>query len=802
MFAMSGTTVYGYNLTNSLRVRSDAGAYLNRTPASSGSQSRWTWSGWIKRGKLGSTQTIFSAYSASDYQTYINFTSSDTLQFYNVWGGATSTQNLITTQVFRDCSSWYHIVIAVNLNASNMSDAVQISVNGVRVTSFGTSSFTNAFQAGAINGAFAHAIGQYATQNTNYFDGYLTEINFINGQQLTAPYFGSIGVNGIWQPIAYTGSYSTNGFYLPFTDNSALTTSSNVGLGKDFSGNGNYWTTNNISITSGVTYDSMTDVPTLTSSTQSNFCVLNPLSGTTGSLYNCNLYYAGPGAYGSRMGTMSLPTSGKTYFEVTIMSAPYTPRGASTAYNWVGVCFSTNFNVSGSPNSSNVNGVMLGDNGFLNNFGATSSDTGYAISSGNIIGVAIDTGANTYTFYRNNSVIATGTMSVTAGTSLSPLHISYDASYGGMQMNFGQRPFTYTPPTGFKALTTFNLPIPTIKVGNKYMDATLYTGNGSTQSVVNASGFQSDFIWIKSRSSTGNSSLTDSVRGVNSQLFSNLTDAAGSQTDQVTAFNSNGFSLGPNSAGTGSTNVNTVTYVGWQWQAGQGTTSSNTSGSITSTVSVNATAGFSVVTWTANGSANQSIGHGLGVAPSVVLVKDRTTVNNWNMWFTGFSANEYLQLNTTIAKGSFSTLWYQVPTSTVFYVGTSGTAANYQNGDQYVAYCWTPIAGYSSFGTYTGNGSTNGPFVYTGFRPRFVLWKNTTSASVWAMLDSARGPFNENKTVIQPQSSGGEGDAANGYDFLSNGFKVRNTDVNWNQNGDVYIYMAFAENPFKYTLAR
>jgi hypothetical protein len=283
-------------------------------------------------------------------------------------------------------------------------------------------------------------------------------------------------------------------------------------------------------------------------------------------------------------------------------------------------------------------------------------------------------------------------------------------------------------------------------------------------------------------------------------LVSNSNAAETTDTQGLTAFNTNGFTVGTD------TNYNNLsaTYVAWQWQAGQGSTSSNTNGTITSTVSVNASAGFSVVTWTANASANQSIGHGLGVAPKFVIVKDRTTSNNWNVWFTGFTADEYLQLNTTAAKGSFSTLWYQVPTSSVFYVGTSGTAANYQNGDGYVAYCWTPIAGYSAFGSYTGNGSSDGTFVYTGFRSRFMMTKRTDTTGNWVIHDTARNTYNVADLALYPNLSAAEDSGASGrpFDILSNGFKARATEIDINASGGTYIYACFSENPFKNALAR
>jgi hypothetical protein len=241
--------------------------------------------------------------------------------------------------------------------------------------------------------------------------------------------------------------------------------------------------------------------------------------------------------------------------------------------------------------------------------------------------------------------------------------------------------------------------------------------------------------------------------------------------------------------------------VGWQWQAGQGSTSSNTNGTITSTVSVNASAGFSVVTWTANGSANQTIGHGLGVTPSLVIVKHRNDTDNWAVWITGFSSSQFLRLNTTDSTATSAGFWNATPTSSVFSVGSTGTSINVSGGT-YVAYCWTPIAGFSAFGSYTGNGSADGPFVYLGFRPKFVMIKRTdTSGFSWEISDSSRNPSNVVNLRLFADLSNAD-NTQDEYDYVSNGLKVRTTNTNTNASGGTYIYMAYAENPLKNALAR
>jgi hypothetical protein len=332
------------------------------------------------------------------------------------------------------------------------------------------------------------------------------------------------------------------------------------------------------------------------------------------------------------------------------------------------------------------------------------------------------------------------------------------------------------------------------------MDATLFTGNNSTNTITNAAGFKPDFVWTKSRVNAYNHDLYDSVRGINRTLFSNSTNAESTLTNTLTSFNSNGFTLGVNDD---ANFVNGSAAVAWQWQAGQGSASSNTSGSITSTVSVNATAGFSVVTYTGTG-ANATVGHGLGVAPKWVLVKSRTTAENWMNYHTSIGATKYIYLDGTGAAVTLSTIWNNTaPTSSVFSIGTNVTVN--QSSTNYVAYCWAEIAGFSKFGSYTGNGSADGPFVYTGFRPKYVMIKRTDGGTNnWVIFDSSRNTYNATGKELKANTSAAEydGDSTNPNDFLSNGLKIRHDGTAMNIASGTYIYMAFAENPFKNSNAR
>jgi hypothetical protein len=342
------------------------------------------------------------------------------------------------------------------------------------------------------------------------------------------------------------------------------------------------------------------------------------------------------------------------------------------------------------------------------------------------------------------------------------------------------------------------LPTSTIVKGNTVMDATLYTGTLLSNAITNAAAFKPDLVWLKSRSAATNNELTDSVRSVTKALISNSTAAEATDVQGLTAFNTNGFTVGTNT----DYNNLSATYVAWQWQAGQGSSSSNTNGSITSTVSVNASAGFSVVTYSGSNSSPNTVGHGLGVAPAVWLIKNRTSGSgNWVYNFIYSGAVTYLFLNSTQAGAAQGSPWSTLPTSSVITLGGSDTNTC-AAGNNYVMYAWTPIAGFSAFGSYTGNGSTDGPFVYTGFRPKFILWKPTGLAGTdWVLIDTSRDAYNVASQYLLPNSSAAEGSLALA-DILSNGFKLRTSSAGNNSSGGAVIYAAFAENPFRNSLAR
>jgi hypothetical protein len=528
-----------------------------------------------------------------------------------------------------------------------------------------------------------------------------------------------------------------------------------------------------------------------------NYCVLNPLSTAAFTISNANLNWSITSSASNALylkSTLAV-SSGKWYWEVTptnvgggpnlfigIQDSTYTPSSAATDNVTSGYAYK----------AQDGNKVT----------GATSTSYGASYTNNDVIGVALDMDAGTLVFYKNNT---------SQGTAFSGLSGSYLPllvhNVGGVSrttagsVNYGQRPFAYTPPTGFKALNTLNLPTPTITRGDAYMNATLYTGTGSALSITNSGSSQPDWVWIKNRSSASSQISVDSVRGVANVLTVQATSAEQSLPSYVTALNSNGFSVGTGSGGAAvDINQSGQSYVGWQWQAGRGTTSSNANGSISSTVSVNTTARFSIVSYTGTG-ANATVGHGLGVAPNLIFAKNRNVGGeDWRVYHSSLGGTKYLNLNTSDAAQTNSVVWNNTnPTSTVFSVGTNAAANG--SGNSIIAYVFAPVAGFSAFGSYTGNGSTDGPFVYTGFLPRFVLVKNYSAVNNWWIWDTARNTYNAMNDALVPNLSVVE-QSPLPIDCLANGFKFRTSNGEMNNNGNSYIYMAFAENPFNISRAR
>ena len=804
LFSLASATVggghrnrAGYRIDRSVRLRSSAQGYFSKTLTTPTNNKKWTYSVWMKRGSLSANRTIMSSNVDGAEYWDMRFNTSDQILIQNRVGSS----NLLfanTTAVYRDPSAWYHIVFVFDSDNATPANRNLLYVNGVNVSLSANSGSGNA-SAWNTSGV-QHNIGVSRTLTTGggiwaEFDGYETEVNFIDGQALTPSSFGETDVlTGVWKPKKYAGTYGTNGFYLNFSDNSAANAEA---IGKDYSGLGNNWTPNNISVTAGVTYDSMLDVPTLWAdggNGRGNYWTFNPLIPVAGATYsNGNLQYTNSG--NNKSGFSSpLPNTGKWYWEGTWITSG---SGSSPI---IGLA------QAGFENTQGATGE-LGYRANGNKFDQAATETAYGSTwtTGDVIGVAVDMDAGTIAFYKNGT--SQGTAFTTVLTALTqPVSPVFRVNVAGdvFAFNFGQRPFAYTPPTGFKALNTLNLPEPTILKGNQYFDATTYTGQNTSLSVTNSGSMQPDFVWIKKRNGATDHNLTDAVRGTNRNLISNST-AAEDTVARLTSFNSNGFTL---AGAFDNTNLSGSTYVGWQWKA-NGAGVSNPAGTITSTVSVSATSGFSIVSYTGNAISGATVGHGLGVTPAMVIIKSRSVTTNFYVWHRGLTQPNYqFYLNLTSAQDTavLTFLNDKAPTSTLFELPPTGYGSN-NSGATYVAYCFSEVAGFSKFGSYTGNGSADGPFVFCGFRPRFVMWKNASAAEAWLIEDTARSTYNQVALELYPSSSGAEAAGSSRsptqqFDFLSNGFKVRGAQEQTNGNGNTIIFAAFAEHPFKNALAR
>ena len=785
----------GDPINQSLRFRA-SNQSLSLTPSSSSSRTTWTWSGWLKKGKnaSGTDLDIFGAAPSSHASdpaiSYLYFRSNDEIAFFNYWSSA-SQSDLRTTAQFKDNSAWYHIVLAVDTTiASPSSDRIKLYVNGVQITDFVTEDYPAQNLQLWINHNVEHKIGEEPVRDRYDFDGYMAAVYFVDGTQLAATDFGKFNNDGVWVPQDYTGTYGTNGYKLVFD--------SSAGIGDDSSGNGNDWTANSFQTTSThENYDlDYNDTPT------SNYSTLNALRSavTTGrGTQDANLTLDGTDENWAATPGTCPQNSGVRFFEMEISSS-----GSGPNNNFIGFASADcRFNISALQDDATekAKGMML----FCDD-GKTQLDTNaranYStnMAAGEVIGCQIDFDAEEVEFFRDGTSLGAVDVSsspLVDGRMVLPVNIVIGSPHNthDQYLNYGQRDFQHAP-TGVTAadngFQTNNLPEPTIKNGKDHFDIHTYT-SASTAADITFTGweFQPDLVWFKSTSHGSSHRLYDSVRGVNEAIQANTTNAEATDTDAFNSFDSNGFSLG---TGNSDINYDSRSFVAWGWKAG-GTAVSNTDGTITSSVSANTDAGFSIVSYTGTG-ANATVGHGLNSPPECIFVKSRDSSANWEVKHKDLSSNDHmLKLNATDAEEDLNGWNNTAPTSSVFSLG----AANGTNksGDDFIAYCWHSVEGYSKFGFYTGNGSsTDQPFVYLGFKPALLIMKRVDGTSNWHLRDTTRATSNPDELWIEADNSAQEQTNNAGYriDHLSNGFKWRGSVLG--TSGSKYIYMAFAENPF------
>ncbi len=816
---LAATGAAGYDIERSLRFNSVDSATLTRTFSSGGNLKTWSWNCWFKRQKLDFNSSLLAAYSSGSVNSYVRFTSSNFLDIY-FRDGAGSQVILTTDQVFRDTSSWYALTMIADTTQSTASDRFKVYINGSQITSFSSSTYPalNADLSG-FNGAFLHSIGDLA-QSTQYFDGYTADVNFVDGQALAPTDFGKLDSNNVWQPKEYAGTYGTTGFHLDFSDNSSV-----AALGTDTSPNTNTFTVNNLSVTAGLDNDSLRDSPVNGDPTDdtgvggeisSNYATLSAVhnSGTNVRLGEGGLeFFSYDGNYQGVVATIAM--THKTYWETKVPGAlTYFVPGIIRIDTQPVQSGSARLGVSATeyPNSASI----WPDAQAVYYNGSSVYSTGAIWSAGDVIGHAYDPATGNYYGWRNGVALNSGNAVATLDTSYTyaPAIVTAQSSLTyAATINFGQRPFAYgnagtnRADASYKCLCTSNLPDPTIADGSTAMNIATWRGNATARDI--NVGHRTGLAWIKFRSGafgTLSHYLYDSNRGTNKSVSSdNTTVEVGSYTNQLTSFNSNGFSLGVDTGGavnySGGAGTN-IDYVGWSW-AGGSSTVANTDGTISSQVSANPSAGFSIVTYTGNATSGSTVGHGLSAEPELIICKNRSTAVNWVVYFKTLGATKVSFLNLADASQTNTNWANTTPTASVFSIGANSNENG--SGNNQLAYCFAPVEGYSAFGSYTGNyggtGSETPPFAYTGFRPRFVLIKNTAQAASWFIFDAKRDTYNATENYLTPDYNGAEAQFP-ALDILSNGFKIRTNDASFNANNAKIIYAAFAEHPFKTARAR
>ena len=790
-----------YEVERSLRFNDDDSPGLSRTPSSTGNQRTFTVSAWVKRTKFDSGHTIFSV-GPSGSNLFAIYFPSEQFSVTEIDGGSQHLEKN-SSRFFRDPAAWYHVMVGIDTTQSTAEDRIIAYINGERITDYAFNNIMAQNTDLIVNSTTTHYVGRMSTGN--HFDGYIAEFNFIDGQQLTPSSFAETNsLTGQYNPIKYTGSYGTNGFYLNFSDNSGTSATT---LGKDYSGNGHNFTPANFNVTANsVDNDSVLDTPT------NNWCVMNPLTGywsEGGSIPfgDGNLFADNPNtADKAGFATFRLEGGKKYYIE-----GAYFEQGSGSQCKWAIATLSKSDGVAVKPGGSGSFGFDwrggAGTPQILNS--GSSSTIGSRPSNGQVIGMAIDLVNGKIYVHKGNSYYnsgdpANGTGAIITGISTSQDYqfiVSVDAGgpiFAETKINFGQQGFAHQP-SGFEDLLNSNsLPDPTIPLPTQHFDTLLYTGNNGSQNITGLD-FDPDWVWAKNRQAAGyHHDLYDTVRGDNLRIFASQSDA------EATGYLQFGVTGGFSLTSGGGINANGNNHVAWCWKAGDSTVS-NTDGSITSQVRANTTAGFSIVSYTGNGGSNQTIGHGLGVAPQAVIYKNRDQggVNVEAQW--NVSVNVPLtfrgSLNLTEQDQGNSLTTF---TSTTFSVANSSSARN-ANNKKYIAYVFSSVKGYSLVGSFKGNGNNNGAFVFCGFAPAWIMIKKKSGSGNWGINDIERDINTQfgNDLSLYANSSGAETSSASlNVDFLSNGFKLRSDNSSYNGNGSTYIFLAFASHPFKYARAR
>ena len=770
---------------------------LAYTPSGTGSNRRiYTISVWFKPACADKSDTngraiFFAGAYGNDDGIQLSNHSDCTLRF---WMNGTSSASLITNRTFEDTSKFYHLVVGVDTTQGTAANRVKIYIDGEQITSFATETYPSENYDGAVSTAVQHNVGAQ-TGNNRQFDGYLAEFNYVDGTQLTPSTFGITDTStGRWIPKTLTGiTYGTNGFRCEFANSAGQT------IGDDTSGRGN-----DLAVTNIATTDITTDSPTQNFATFDPFAVYG--TAATNTEGNLKLTLSSGSGYPKMGLDKEIPQAGKFYWEVLCTTSGGYQGLSNPSFGVIDLNMVNDVQSLGNSNFQHQVGGMgsMQESGFkFSGLGSTGNEYtigSTSIASGDYMLFAFDmddgkawwgfrdTSAGSTVWYAQDGGVD-GNPSTGANPTITffPKNHRFvvvnewyaPASYPGvMEYNFGQKAYAFTAPTGFGKLSQDN-----------FEDA----GPGKP-----------DLVWIKNRDGTEFHSLYDSSRGVQKEIYSNSNSPQATAPDSLTKFLKGGFAT----EDAVNTNHAAESFVAWNWVANNATTGSSTN----STIQVNSDSKFSIVQYNGTGS-DQNIGHGLGVKPDLIIVKNLVQNSatgsgvNWRVWHKDImssDANSFLTLDTTAAPATTGDSWGDTaPTSSVFTVGADvhTNAAASGGTATYVAYCWSEVPGFSKFGVFTGNGAdTNGPFIYTGFKPAWIAFK-ANRVTNWYHHDANRNPVNPATIGIDLNATPAEWDGGvyvgNGVDFVSNGFKIRqNTGLGYNYTGESVFYIAFASHPF------
>ena len=863
--AAGATGIYPYQIANSLRLNGTSQALersFSSTPSNADAKAL---SFWIKRSGASGTNSAFGSTTntkivsastgngATGMSLEINTNNptgySDQFHYYLASGGS----NFLKAK-WRDPSAWIHIVWIYNSDESTTTDRIKVYINGesntINDSNYWDNDGNNGYpSSGAdtsfgLNGNEMH-IGRYVYDDAGWWGGQMADFIMIDGTASISD-FGETH-NGVWRPKDPSGlTFGNNGFWLKFTNTSSP--------GEDFSGNDNDFTT----IGTIPADDFLLDTPTFNSSSNGgNFCTINPVFRGTetsdakyGTVTEGNLklsYTSTSDVY--QCCTHKVPASGKWYWEYAIIAG-----GGNSNFNPGFGIFDPNGEAYASGDGGNkgfVDSIVYnnGDNNVYKARSSTKAYDGSRGSNGDVMGVALDMDNGAIYFSKNGTWYSSGgpesgASRTNAGATWTPAseftagavplaccgggsspqivaNFGQEGTFGGTETAGGNSDtngygnFYSAVPSGYSAVCTGALSvaeeIDPAKTDDNYpqklFGAKTYTGSGGTQTISGV-GFQPDFTWLKNRGagSTDNV-LMDSTRGeaaTNDYYYLRAnTTAAQDNTTDFHNFASDGFILG----GTGTYfNASGNTFASWNWRANGGTTSSNATGDITSTVQADPSGGFSIFTYTGSGTSGNTVAHGLSQAPTMTIIKQINSTNGWNVWATGYNSGDYDsfgELNSTGAwnanqgsNGPFTA----APGATLLTLTAYGQVNGSSN--TYVGYAFSDIEGYIKVGSYEGNGNANGSFVYTGFRPALIIYKNVEASQSWVLIDNARNTYNVSAKALGAEGTWAESDSTvtYGLDILSNGFKMRGTN-NVSNGSYTYLYLAFAKNPFKYATA-